>query len=393
MQKRRVVIGGVVAVLVLGSVGGVVAMRKAGGHDDHAKAAEKPLAFTAREVVRPQALALPANVSFSGPLVAPNTVVVRAKAAGTLVNLQVAEGSRVTAGQRLGVIDLAELNARMNEREANAEAARATMVQAERTHTSNLRLAEQHFISPNAADASKAALDTARAQYTAAQAQVETVHILQRDAALVAPISGIVAKRHALPGEKVAAEQQLLTIVDLRTLEMAGSVGTHEVSQLRPGMQVTLQVEGLAEPMQGTLARIAPAAEAGTRSIGVTVTLANPKEVLRAGQFASARVMLPAGEPKLTVPVTAIASASGQDYVWTLEAGKLMRRTIVTGRRDAERGLVEVAEGLPAGAQVLGARFDNLREGAAAVIASDPASATATRAALAAPAASVPRAL
>ena len=53
-----------------------------------------------------------------------------------------------------------------------------------------------------------------------------------REAALVAPISGIVSKRHALPGEKVAAEQELLTIVDLRKLEMAGSVGTHEVGHV-----------------------------------------------------------------------------------------------------------------------------------------------------------------
>ncbi|MFZ2988057.1 efflux RND transporter periplasmic adaptor subunit [Ideonella sp.] len=378
--------------LAVAGVTGLVIARKSGGPEEGKdKAAEKPLSFTEREVVRPQSLALPATVSFSGPLVAPGTAVVRAKAAGTLVSLSVDEGSRVRAGDRLGVIDLAELNARLNERQAQTEAARAQMSQAERTHASNQRLAEQQFISPNALDSSRAALESARAQYNAAQAQTETVRILVRDAALVAPISGIVAKRHALPGEKVSAEQQLLTIVDLRTLEMAGSVSTHEVSQLKPGMPVSLRVEGQDGVTPGKLVRIAPAAEAGTRSIGVTVTLNNQNEQLRAGQFASASVVLPAGTPRLTVPISAIASSSGQDYLWTVEQGKLMRRTITTGRRDAERGLVEVAEGLPADAQVLASRFDNLREGAAALVA--PALAASASTTSAASAASAPKAL
>ncbi len=51
------------------------------------------------------------------------------------------------------------------------------------------------------------------------------------------------------------------------------------------------------EPVAGRLARIAPAAEPGTRSIGVTVALANPEETLRAGQYALARVVLPDERP------------------------------------------------------------------------------------------------
>jgi membrane fusion protein (multidrug efflux system) len=94
----------------------------------------------------------------------------------------------------------------------------------------------------------------------------------------VAPIAGIVAKRHVVPGEKVSAEQQVLTIVDLARLELAGAVGTHEVARLAPGMPVQVQVEGVDQPVAGRIARIAPAAEPGTRSIGVTIELPNPKE-------------------------------------------------------------------------------------------------------------------
>jgi membrane fusion protein (multidrug efflux system) len=374
MNKRWVVGGVVVAVLAVG--GGAAAVMSGRKGDTPAKPEDKVLDFTAKEVVRPKTQPLAGTVEFSGPLVAPNTAVVRAKASGTLLNLTVAEGSRVTAGQKLGSLDLADLNARLNERQAQVEAARAQMIQAERTHASNQRLAEQAFISPNALESSKAALDSARANLTAAQAQTETVKINLREANLVAPIAGIVSKRHVVPGEKVSNEQQIVTIVDLTRLEVAGSVGTHEVGMLQAGMPVTVQVEGVAEAVKGNLARIAPAAEPGTRSIGVAIAIANPKEKLRAGQYAQAQVVMPEATPRLTLPVAAIGTASGQEYVWTIEQGKLLRRSITTGRRDDANGLVEVKDGLQPQAQVLGMRFDNLREGAAArVIAPAPSTA------------------
>lgn len=367
-MRKVWLIGGLVVVAAAAGGAGWVLTQGSAKAATEAKKPEKTLEFTRREVVKPQLVPMATSLEFSGSLVAPQTAMVRAKSAGTLLTLDVAEGSRVSAGARLGTLDLADLNARASERSAMLEAARAMLVQAEKVHANNQRLAEAQFISGTALDSSKATLDSARAQMNAAQAQVDTVRISLREAALVAPISGIVAKRWVVPGEKVAAEQQLLSIVDLRNLEMVGSVGTHEVSQLSPGMAVQVKVEGVDTPVQGTLARIAPAAEAGTRSIGVTVNIANPKEVFRAGQFALAHVSLQHETPRLTVPAGAIAAASGQEYVWTLEQDKLLRRSVTTGRRDTARGLVEVLDGLKPDTQVLASRFDNLREGAPAKV-------------------------
>ena len=332
------------------------------------KKPEVPLEFIAREVVQPARARLPALIEFSGPLVAPSTAIVRAKAGGTLLALNVSEGSRVTAGQSLGRIDLAELGTRVAERNANLESARAALQQAERTHASNERLAAQQFISSIALDNSRASADTARAQLAAAQASLDTSRVTMRDAALVAPISGIVAKRQAVPGERVSPEQPLLTIVDLSRLELAGSIGTHEVSRLGAGMAVQVQVEGVAAPVQGRIARIAPAAEPGTRSIGVTIELANPKETLRAGQYAVARVVLDDATERLTVPLAAVGNTSGLDHVWVIEAGLLARRGVTLGRRDEREGRVEVLTGVVPTSQILAARFDNLREGAKALV-------------------------
>jgi membrane fusion protein, multidrug efflux system len=387
MQKKWIA-AGVLAVL---AVGGLVAMQggwlgtspSPGGAQASAqptqgdqaggagKPADKPLSFVASEVTQPLPARMSRTVAFSGPLVAPQTAVLRAKAGGTLLALSVAEGSRVAAGQLVGRVDLAELTSRVAERSALLESARATLLQAERQHASNERLAAQQFISANALDGSRGALDTARAQVAAAQASLDSTRVGLREATLLAPIAGIVAKRHVLPGEKVSPEQAVLTIVDLKTLELAARVGTHEVASLAPGLPVQVRVEGVDEPIAGRVARIAPAAEPGTRSIGVTIELANPGERLRAGQYAVAEAQQLDATERLTLPVEAVVGSAGQEHVWLIENGQLARRAVTLGRRDEREGRVEVLQGLDAASQVLAARFDNLREGAKALIAAD----------------------
>lgn len=365
----------------------------AGKEGKDGKKPEVPLEFAPREVVQPAMARLPGLVEFSGALVAPQTAMLRAKAGGTLLSLTVTEGSRVQAGQVLGRIELADLGSRMAERNANLEAMRAALVQAERTHASNERLAAQQFISGIALENSRAAMDTARANLNAAQASLDTTKVGLRDGTLLAPISGIVAKRHVLPGEKVSPEQQVLTIVDLAKLELAGNVGTHEVARIAAGMPVEVRVEGVDKPVAGRIARIAPAAEPGTRSIGVTIELANPKETLRAGQYALARATLADDADRLTLPSSAVGNTSGQDHVWVIEGGVLARRAVTLGRKDPNAGRVEVLQGVTPTSQVLAARFDNLREGAKALVVTAkvvPAAPTDKAAAVASAAASAP---
>jgi len=336
--------------------------------DKYKDKAPVPLEFVAAEVAQPARERLPVTIEFSGPLVAPRTAIVRAKAAGTLLSLNVAEGSRVKAGQVIGAIDLTDLQSRAADRAALVESAQASLAEAERQHTANVGLAAQNFISPTALQTSQAKLDAARAQLKSAQAQLTMSNVGLREAALAAPISGIVGKRHVVPGEKVSAEQPVVTVVDLSTLELAGTVGTHEVSLLAPGQPATMRIEGTSTDVNGRIDRIAPAAEAGTRAIGVVVVLDNQGERFRAGQYAQARVSIADATERTTVPLAAIGQASGQDYVWTIEKGALVRRIVVTGRRDLASGRVEIVKGLNDDAQLLAMRFDNLKEGAPAKV-------------------------
>lgn len=378
-MRKLWVVGCVVAVIAAGAA--AVLASRAKSADDAGKP-EVALEFTSREVVKPQTVAMPTRIEFSGPLVAPRTAIVRAKSAGTLVSLSVAEGSRVRAGQALGVIDLADWQARVADRTAAVDSAQASFTEAQRQHDANVGLAAQKFISPTALQSSQARLDAAAANLKSAQAQLATTRIGLRDANLVAPISGLVSKRSVVAGEKLSVEQPVVTIVDLSELELAGTVGTHEVSRLAPGMAVEVKVEGVDDAVQGRLARIAPAAEPGTRSIGVTVALANPGEALRAGQYAMARVVLADTASRLTLPALAVFDYAGQEQVWVIENGQLTRRAVGTGRRDPAQGLVEVTSGVTAQTQVVATRFDNLREGRkAAVVAATPPLASAAQAA------------
>jgi RND family efflux transporter MFP subunit len=336
---------------------------------DSGAQAETALEFQPAELVSMRQEVLEDVIEFSGPLVAPGTATVRARAGGTLLGWQVQEGSRVRAGQVLGRVDLPDLSNRVAERVAALESARVALAQAERVHAQNENLAAQRFISPAAVDGSRTALEAARAQLAAAEATLATGRASLRDASLVAPIGGIVAKRQVIDGEKLSPEQALMTIVDLATLELAGTVGTHEVPRLSPGLAVEVSVEGLDRMVRGRIARIAPAAEPGTRAIGVTVRLDNPGERLRAGAYALARVRLADAAPRWTLPATALLQVAGEHQVWVLADGRLLRRSVQTGRRDDGRGRVEILGGLTREARVLAMRYDNLREGAAARVA------------------------
>ena len=389
-MRKHWVLGAGAAIIVAGIALAVMTRAKsnAGTDGPDGKKPVVTLEFTPAEVVRPVLAAMPDRIEFSGALTAPRTAVVRAKAAGTLLSLAVAEGSRVKAGQSLGTIDLSDLRSRAAERAAGVDSAQARVTEAERAHRSNEDLANQKFISANALESSRATLETARAQLKSAQAQSATSALGIREAALTAPIDGVVGRRSIVPGEKVSAEQELLTVVDLKALELSGVVGTHQVSALRAGMALQVRVEGAADPVAGRIDRIAPTAEAGTRGIRVVVVLANPEEAFRAGQYASAVVPIADDVQRLTVPLAALGQASGQDFVWAIEQGALVRRIVITGRRDAAVGRVEVTRGLGAETQLLAARFDGLKEGAPARIVARAAPASGVPAARAAASAS-----
>ncbi|HWD15678.1 MAG TPA: efflux RND transporter periplasmic adaptor subunit [Casimicrobiaceae bacterium] len=371
----------VVVLAIVGVVGGSVALRAAKRDAGAPKDQPVALQFVAGDVVYVERRPLDRWLPVSGTLQAVRQGVVKAKVAGDVEGLTVREGEAVRAGQKLARIKSPDLEARLVERQGAVESARAQLALAEKTRAMNLRLLTDKFISQNAFDGTESTYNVARGSLKSAEAQVQVARNALDDADVVAPLRGIVARRHVQTGEKVAVESPIVTIVDLSDLEVQAMVPALDVPELATGMPVELTVDGFGDRrFKGRIDRINPSTEPGTRAIIVYVALPNPDAALRSGMFATGRVALVASAPLPTLPAVAVRTEAGQSYVWTIEQGKLAKRIVSTGRRDETSGRVEIRTALPAQTPVLAARFDNLKDGAPALVRAPSSSQNATRA-------------
>ena len=116
---------------------------------------------------------------------------------------------------------------------------------------------------------------------------------------------------------------------------------------------------------------INPEVDPATRNVVVQATVSNDQEVLRAGMFARVEVQLPAGEPMVVLPATAIAYASYGNSVYVVEKLKRKDGSEYLGARQqfvrlgATRGdLVAIVSGVKPGEEVVSTGAFKLRNGA-----------------------------
>lgn len=305
------------------------------------------------------------SVAVSGGLRAVRSAQVKAKVAGELRELTVREGESVRAGQVLGRIDPAEYEARLRQSQEQVAAAQAQLDIAERSLQNNRALVDQGFISRNALDTSVSNAAAARAGLQQARAGVDLARKALNDTVLRAPIDGVVAARNAQPGERVAVEARIVDIVDLTRLELEAPVPAEQVVQLAVGARARLRVDGLAEPVQATLARINPSTQPGTRAVLVYLAL-DPHPALRQGLFATGEIVLDRTRG-LALPASALRQDAGRTIALVVHDDRVEQREVRTGRtaRDANGGetLVEIVDGLAAGDRVLAGSVGLVRDG------------------------------
>lgn len=375
---RRRVIGALVVLAVAGAIGGSVAFRLAkkgaDGAGPNGQKAPVVLEFAPGDLTGIETRPIARWLPVSGALQPVNQATVKAKVSGDVRHIAVREGEAVSAGQVLVRIDSADLESRLSDRIGALESAKAQLALAEKTRASNQTLLKQNFISQNAFDNSESSLNVSLGSVKSAEAQVALARNALKDAVVTSPLAGIVAKRHVQPGEKVAFDSPLVTVVDLKDMELQAVVPAVDVPELAIGMPVGLAVDGFGERrFSGRIERINPATEAGTRAILVYVGIPNADRSLRGGMFATGRIALAPDSPAPTLPQTAIRTEAGQTFVWAIDNGKLVRRIVVVGRRDDEAGRIEIKTPLPPDLAILAARFDNLKDGAPALVKAAPA--------------------
>ncbi len=302
----------------------------------------------------------------TGSLAPLTEATVKAKVAGELVAVTVREGESVKQGQVLARIDLTEVQARVAAREAEVAATRAQLIWAEKNRNQQKALLEKSFISQSAFDNIQSNYDVAVAKLRAAEAELVVARKSQGDAVLVAPFSGIVSLRHAQPGERVALDAKVVSIVDLSRLQLEASVPPAAIGKVRVGQEMNFRVEGFGErEFAGRIERINPAATAGSRSISVYAVIDNREGLLRGGMFAQGALTLSRIDGALAVPASAVREEIGQTFVYAIEDGMVKKKNVKVGAPDAA-GRVQVLEGLAAGDRIVRVNLGALREGVAA---------------------------
>ncbi|HOX89369.1 MAG TPA: efflux RND transporter periplasmic adaptor subunit [Burkholderiaceae bacterium] len=388
MRKRAKIWTSVVVVLGLATAAVLAVGARKGGDEGPRKPDKPALEFAATDLTRLKTQPLDAELALPGSVQALNQATVRAKLSAEVRRVLVREGETVTAGQPVAEFDTTQLRAQLAERQATYESARAQLANTERVRQANAALVKQNFISQNAFDNADSNHQAQLATVAAARAALEQTQIMMNDATVRSPIAGVVAKRHVQPGEKVGYDAPLLAVVDLSRLEVQAQAPVSDVPLLARGQAATIEVEGLpGRRFQGTVERINPATEAGTRMVNLYVSLPNEGSLLKAGMFSRVYVQVAPEAPVPTLPLAALRGDPGGHYVWVIAEGKLVRRPVETGRRDERGQRVEVRGGVAPGDAVLATKFDNLREGQAANAAGTDAPKVASEPAAARPAA------
>lgn len=361
--------------------------------DTTAAKAQTVVELAATDVFQAKTVEISQGLPVSGSLKAVNSAFVKTRVAGELQGLTVREGDTVKAGQVLARIDASEYQSRMRQAQEQADSAKAQIDIVQRQYDNNQALVNQGFISKTALDASLANLNAAKANHRAALAAAEVARKSLDDTVLRAPLSGQVAQRLAQPGERLGVDVRVLEIVDLSRLEMEASLSAADALTVRPGQNAVLQIEGSAQTVKATVARINPSAQGGSRSVLVYLGIDNTATPLglRQGLFAQGTL----GTTRLSalaVPLSAVRTDKPAPYVQVVDNNRVVHKPVELGLRgssatDAGQGTLVAVKGLAENAVVIAGAVGALREGTAVKFTQAPAWAQASASAAASPSA------
>jgi len=149
------------------------------------------------------------------------------------------------------------------------------------------------------------------------------------DATLRAPISGIVAKRSAEPGEQAPIGLPAFTIVQTGTMLATVAVAEKDVARLKVGAPARVEIAAAGQKLSGKVREIGISADPLSRTYKVKVALPNPGGTLRVGMVCDVHFQTPGGQPSLVVPAAAVlVDEKDNRFVWVEKGGKVSRRVV-----------------------------------------------------------------
>lgn len=170
---------------------------------------------------------------------------------------------------------------------------------------------------------------------------------------LRAPISGVIASRHATTGANVTAGSTLFDIADVSQVHVAGRVPEAQASQASRITAAEIEVAGRDPiPIQGRAAALGKVLDEKTRTLPIVFALDNRALRLPLGQSVFLRLLMEETKPTVAIPISAVVEDAGRPIVFVQTGGEsFARRPVTLGVR--ESSTVQVREGVKRGERIV----------------------------------------
>ncbi|MHC4246152.1 MAG: efflux RND transporter periplasmic adaptor subunit [Planctomycetota bacterium] len=338
------------------AIGGVIALSGC----DRAAAkppAKKPdLPVTA---VASEKMDVPDLRRYPGNTEAVRQATLEARITGFLEERRFEEGTSVSAGDTMFVIEQPPYEAQVLEAQGQLASAEAAFDFARIEFARNEPLVASGAISAQAFDQYRTNLESAAAQVQVARANLIEAEINLGYTEVVAPFDGRIGRRLVDVGNLVGPgiNEDLAVVVDLDPMRVVFQpAGTELPDYVMAwpardiGVKVTVRSMAAAYTYEGSLDLVDNEAATDSSTFIARASFPNTDLRLVPGLFADVEVDLGVLPGRVVVPVEAIQSEPQQAFVWTVKDDKLVRANVTLGPQWKE---LRVVSGLEAGVPVV----------------------------------------
>ncbi|HLA47835.1 MAG: hypothetical protein A2Z59_04485 [Nitrospinae bacterium RIFCSPLOWO2_02_39_17] len=310
-------------------------------------------------------------------------VTVSSEVDGILKDVNVDNGSEVSKGMILAVIDDTDYNLEVERGMASLKQAEANLSNIKLEYHRKEELYKKELLTKQQYDDVTARLSIADAELERAKSSVSTARQKLSKAKIYSTLSGVVKEKKVSSGNYVKNGTPLFTIIQTNPAKLDFTVNEKDLEKIKKGQDVFLTVYAFPDKeFKGKLNIIYPNVDERTRTLKVEALVPNDGQLLKPGFFA--KVMLYTGEAKdiFLVPVTSLLYEEEKIKVFVVEGDKARERIVKIGQKyklQSEVGnremeaegqesdmaeFVEVVKGLKEGEQVVVVGQQNLFEGA-----------------------------
>lgn len=169
---------------------------------------------------------------------------------------------------------------------------------------------------------------------------------------VVAPIGGVIAERNVVLGETVEPSKVIFKVLDPSVVFVEGDAFEESLRELKPGQNVRIRLASYPdEVFAGKISRFSPMIDPQKRTLRLAVEVANPSGKLKPNLFSEMSIVVGGAGEVLAIPVEALITSEGENFVFVDEKGSFRRADVVLGARDDR--FVEVKKGLLPGDKVV----------------------------------------